>query len=185
MICVLAALFRIMSPAQYGSSFRMQRQIATSVAVNHRQEMLDLLEHWCSPFHCFQLVVNRETREHRDTRGWPLGFDLLSTFGSYTGGVLSLPTIGITCDYNPGTVTGLMGKILTHGVRAVDGERFCIAQFVRPGVFERAFPGAVEPRPPCLAIIDNMGKSVSSFNWERYGGTTDTFTFIPMSHRGV
>ena len=184
MMCVISALFRIMSPVQFGSSFRLQKHIATSVTVNHRREMIDLMEHWGSPFHCFQLVVNRQTIDHRDTRGWPLGFDVLSTFGSYNNGILSLPTIGKTCDYNPGTITGLMGKIFTHGVRPVNGERFCIAQFVRPGVFERAYPGIQGPRPPCLAIINNIEKSVSNFNWECYGGTPATYTFIPMLRPG-
>ena len=89
--------------------------------------MLDLLQFWASPFHCMQLIVNRETLNHRDTRGWMFGYDLLTTFGDYNNGVLSLPTIGIECEYNPGTVTALMGKLIIHGVKPVNGERFCFA----------------------------------------------------------
>ena len=176
----MAALLRIMNPAQFSQCFRLSKRIA-SLPVNHRQDMLDLLEFWSSPFHCMQLIVNRETLDHRDTRGWALGYDLLATFGNYDNGVLSLPTIGLECAYNPGTVTGLMGKIFIHGVRPVNGERFCFAQFVRPGVFLRAFPGKPEPLPPSLSLIENIGSLAGNFHWERHGATPNTYTFAPMS----
>ena len=117
----MAALLRIIHPAQFFQCFGLSKQIAESVPINHRQTVLDLLEFWASPFHCMQVIVNRETINHRDTRGWALGYDLLATFGNYNNGVLSLPTIVLECLYNPGTVTGLMGKVFIHGVRQQKG----------------------------------------------------------------
>lgn len=142
--------------------------------------MVDLLEFWSSPFHCMQLIINRETLNHRDTSGWTFGYDLLATFGDYNNGVLSLPTIGINCEYNPGTVTALMGKLIVHGVAPVNGERFCFAQFVRPGVFVRAFPDEAEPQPPSCHT-EGTAIAAADFKWEKYGGTVNTFTFRPMS----
>ena len=178
-MCVMAALLRIIHSAQFFQCFGLSKQIAESVPINHRQTVLDLLEFWASPFHCMQVIVNRETINHRDTRGWALGYDLLATFGNYNNGVLSLPTIGLECLYNPGTVTGLMGKVFIHGVRPVNGERFCFAQFVRPGVFRRAFLDQSEPRPPHLSLFEN--NSLGDFQWEMYGGTPNTYAFTPMS----
>ena len=129
-----------------------------------------------------QLIANRETPNHRDTKGWPLGYDLLATFGCYDNGVLTLPTMGLKCVYNPGTVTGLMGKVFIHGVPPVNGERFCFAQFVRPGVFARAFPGQLGPTPPSLTSqsqVENTGEGQATE--ECHGGTTNTYTFKPMS----
>ena len=180
-MCIMSAIMRIIHPEQFRQCHRLSKRLAKSVPINHRQAMLDLLEFWASPFHCMQLIVNRETLNHRDTRGWTFGYDLLATFGDYDNGVLSLPTIGIECEYNPGTVTALMGKLIIHGVKPVNGERFCFAQFVRPGVFQRAFPDEPEPRPPTFDHIS--GKTAEDFRWERYGGTVNTFTFMPMSWR--
>jgi hypothetical protein len=113
-------------------------------------------------------------------RGWAFGYDLLATFGRYSNGVLDLPSIGLSCAYNPGTITGLMGKVLIHGVKLVNGERFCFAQFVQLGVFLRAFPDTKEPQPPHLLDIDIRANTVD-FEWERFQGMPRTYTFTPMS----
>ena len=177
----MAALLRLIHPAEFFQCFQLSKRIAKSVPLNHRQTVLDLLELWASPFHCMQIIVNRETINHRDTRGWALGYDLLATFGNYNNGILSLPTIGLECLYNPGTVTGLMGKVFIHGVQPVNGERLCFAQFVRPGVFARAFPGRPEPEPPRLSLVKNIGVPAGDFHWEAHGGTPSVYTFTPMS----
>ena len=147
-MAVMAAILRIINPEQFNMCQLFSEEIE-SINIKDRQHMLDLKSSWATPFHCFQLVVNRETRYHRDTRGWPFGYDLLGTFGMYSNGVLSLPTIGITCPYNPGTVTGIMGKVFIHGVAPVNGERLCLAQFIRPAVLHRVL-GREAPAPPKL-----------------------------------
>lgn len=179
-MCIMAAVLRIINPGQFFQCFELPPRITACVPVNHRREMLDLLEFWASPFHCMQVIVNRETLNHRDTRGWAFGYDLLATFGRYTNGILDLPSIGLTCAYNPGTITGLMGKVLIHGVKPVNGERFCFAQFVRPGVFARAFPDMKQPQPPHLLDIGARGNT-ADFKWEVFQGTSRTYMFTPMS----
>jgi len=51
--------------------------------------------------------------------------------------MLNLPTVGLQLPYPSGTVVGLCGKILRHGVPECEGERICVAYYMRDKVHER------------------------------------------------
>lgn len=53
------------------------------------------------------------------------------------GARLELPGLGIRLVYDPRAVVGILGKVLSHGVGEVDGERACLAYYMRDGVHER------------------------------------------------
>jgi hypothetical protein len=50
---------------------------------------------------------------------------------------MELPSIGIRMAYKSGTVMAFSGKMLRHGVPECDGERICLAYYMRDKVHER------------------------------------------------
>jgi len=65
-------------------------------------------------------------------------YDMLATLGSYRNCNFELPGLRITLDYGPGTVVGLLGKVLEHAVPNFDGDRVCYAYFMKNNVHEWA-----------------------------------------------
>ncbi|KAF8260223.1 hypothetical protein EI94DRAFT_1611692, partial [Lactarius quietus] len=51
---------------------------------------------------------------------------------------LELPGLGISLEYGPGTVIGILGATLEHEVSQFEGERVCYAYFMRDNVHECA-----------------------------------------------
>ncbi|KAJ3543838.1 hypothetical protein NMY22_g2994 [Coprinellus aureogranulatus] len=121
-LCVTSAILSIMHPLQWSKGFQVHRALANETDVRHRKDMLNAMQHWTSPFHAFQLIINRETLTHRDTGGFLMGMDVLSTFGEYECGYMDIPAWGIKAYYPPGTMTAIMGHVFEHGVPAVGGE---------------------------------------------------------------
>jgi hypothetical protein len=51
--------------------------------------------------------------------------------------MLNLPTVGLQLPYPLGTVVGLCGEILRHGVIECKGDRTCLAYYMSDKVHER------------------------------------------------
>jgi hypothetical protein len=51
---------------------------------------------------------------------------------------LELPGLGVSLEYSPGTVVGLLGMVLEHVVPMVKGDRVCYAYFMRDNVYDWA-----------------------------------------------
>lgn len=99
----------------------------------------DVASEWESVYTGIQIISNRITPAHRDTKGRPEWFDLLA---SLTGGG-SIPhflvkDLGLDFEYSSGTVVGLCGAAFEHEVQAWGGgDRVCYAHFMREAVRER------------------------------------------------
>lgn len=89
-----------------------------------------------SPCTAFSIISNRETVLHRDGKGYSPYYDIITTLGHYTDGRLEVPGIGLRFQYNPGTIVGMCGKVLAHGVGEVNGERFCLVQYFHRRVLD-------------------------------------------------
>lgn len=94
----------------------------------------DMASTWDSVFTGIQIISNRETPAHRDSYSAAEWYDLLYTFGSYRNGHLELPGVGVKFRYDSGTMIALGGHLLQHRVARVDGERACIAFYMRENV---------------------------------------------------
>ncbi|KIJ12178.1 hypothetical protein PAXINDRAFT_14951 [Paxillus involutus ATCC 200175] len=79
-------------------------------------EMAALLECWPSVFLASSVIVNHETPFHRDHNSRVQWFDLLASIGCYPGSVFDMPTLGTACYYPPGSVIGISGNLVHHGV---------------------------------------------------------------------
>lgn len=95
------------------------------------------MEYWTSPFSGISVISNRETPIHRDTGGRNSWYDLLLTLGNYELGRFEVPGIGLRLAYDPGTIVAVAGKTIAHGVSPCEGDRVCIAYFMRDGVHEQ------------------------------------------------
>ena len=102
---------------------------------------------WPSPFTAFSIISNRETESHRDAKGFTPFYDIVTTLGDYTDGRFEVPAIGLRFQYNPGTMIGICGKVLSHGVSEVEGDRFCLVQYFHRKVLDLLSGYTVEPRP--------------------------------------
>jgi hypothetical protein len=92
----------------------------------------EIASEWQSIYTRIQIISNRITPAHRDSKGRAEWFDLLA---SYTGGGskphLLVHDLGLDLEYSSGTVVGLCGTIFGHEVRAWGGgDRVCYAHFM-------------------------------------------------------
>ena len=56
---------------------------------------------------------------------------------------MELPGLGISLEYSPGTVVGILGRLVEHGVPGFEEDRVCHAYFMRDDVHEWAnVPGS-------------------------------------------
>lgn len=101
---------------------------------------------WTSVYTGVSVICNRACPPHRDPGGREDWYDMLLTIGRYARGVLNMPDLGATFDYNPGTAVLLTSKCIRHAVPPVEGERVCYAWFMRDDVLERLGVG-VTPWP--------------------------------------
>lgn len=137
-LCILGAALSLIHPIAAKRGLDLMDGIANGTLRNEVTNSLDqarLL--WASPFTAFSVISNRETEFHRDGKGFAPFYDLIATVGNYTDGRLEIPGIGLRFRYDPGTLIGICGKALEHGVAEVDGDRFCVVQFFHRKVLER------------------------------------------------
>ena len=97
-------------------------------------EMKDALSEWSSAFNGLSVISNRETPPHRDGNSLSEAYDLLVTVGPYKDGWLDLHTLGVRLKYGSGTICALSGRTVRHSVPACDGDRLCLAFYMRNNI---------------------------------------------------
>jgi hypothetical protein len=98
----------------------------------------DHVKWWNSIFTGMTVITNRITPSHRDSGGSFPWYDLLFSTGTHREAYLHLDDIGAKLLYDPGTVTLVCGKVLSHSLPEwLGGERICIACFMRNMVHHR------------------------------------------------
>ena len=102
---------------------------------------------WPCPFTAFSIISNRETDLHRDGKGFTPYYDIITTLGHYSDGRFEVPGIGLRFQYNPGTIVGICGKALAHGVAEVDGIRYCLVQYFHRSVLSLFSGYTLEEEP--------------------------------------
>lgn len=128
---LLGAVFRVMHPELYHNS----KEALLRLPRNPEQERA--LIPWGTVFSALSVIANRHTPPHRDTQSRAAWYDLLITAGPYENATLGFPGLGLSFPYSSGSVSCFSGKLLQHQVLDCDGERVCIAYYVRDNVQER------------------------------------------------
>jgi Oxygenase domain of the 2OGFeDO superfamily len=133
---IVGAIYAIIQPDLFESGLAAFEKLA-----DHAEALDDpiniALRVWATPFTGLSVILNRETIDHRDLKGYRESFDLLLTIGNYKGGRCHLAGLGFSLVYDPGTVVALAGNVLQHGVCPVLGDRACLAHFWHKKVGER------------------------------------------------
>ena len=134
---LIGAFLSVIHPELYAIGRAALIQLANDP--NQVKEPLDLLEVlkvWSIPFSSISVISNRQSPFHRDNARKPW-YDVLATFGNHKNGVMELPGLGMRLLYNPGTMVGISGKIVRHGVAACEGDRVCVAYYMKDRIHER------------------------------------------------
>lgn len=129
-----SSILRIVHPSQFYEMITSQKALYTGESGRNPDHMRQVLESWPTIFNGLDIISNRETPAHRDVQGRSEWYDMLLTIGAYTDGRIEMPSLGLNLLYNPGTAVFLTGRVLLHGVPPVNGDRICVAQFVRDSV---------------------------------------------------
>jgi hypothetical protein len=99
---------------------------------------LDILDQWASIFSGVAIISNHSSPPHQDEGSRYNWYDILVPLGRYQNYGLNLLGLGITLEYGPGMVVGILGMVIEHAVPDVEGDRVCYAYFMRNNVHEWA-----------------------------------------------
>ncbi len=91
---------------------------------------------WGSVFNALSIITNRMTPFHRDNQSRHSWFDLMLSIGDYPSAKLRLPGLDVSLEYKSGTLVGMSGRVLRHGVPQCEGERTCLVYYMRDKVQE-------------------------------------------------
>ena len=131
---ILSAILAVIHPKLYDAGWQTTRRLRNTPEIRPQ----DVLSRWASIFNGIAVISNRCTPSHRDGNSRSHWYDMLATLGSYRNCNLELPGLGITLEYSPGTVVGILGNVLEHAVPSFEGDRVCYAYFMRNNVHEWA-----------------------------------------------
>jgi len=138
----LGAVLAAAHPATFDTGMKCVQAIGTGKKVAKTENLEELMDIWSSPFTTMSLMSNRDSPQHRDTGATHTCMDWLVSVGTYKSGHFQLPGLGLTLWYRPGTVIGLLGRVVRHGAVAFGG-RLCFAQYLRESVLKTL--GIAEP----------------------------------------
>ena len=128
---LLSAIIRAIHPQLFQMGMEAMHHLGSHT------DLSDVIKLWYSIFNGVSVISNRETPTHRDNLSQCQWYDLLTTVGPYEEAILELPGVGLRFKYASGTVVGLCGRILRHGVSVADGEQICVAHYMRENVQRR------------------------------------------------
>ena len=96
------------------------------------------VELWPNVFSAIQAIVNCVTSPHQDPGAVPTMYDLLLSIGTQTSARIEMEDIRTTFNYTPGTAVLICGRVLLHAVPTwEDGERICLAHYMRDMIHDR------------------------------------------------
>ena len=128
--CVTA----LITPELYDHGLAAISKIKEGVEMAQKYQNVEL---WPSVYTTMQVIMNRVTPRHRDEGGCPTHFDLLLSAGVHHGTTFDVQELGVSLSYPPGTIVSLCGKVFFHEVCQWEGDRVCIAHFIKDTVHDR------------------------------------------------
>lgn len=131
---ILSSILAVIHPELYDAGLQTIERLRSTPEIGAQA----VINQWASVFSGVAVISNRRTPKHRDGGTMNHWYDMLATLGSYRNCNFELPGLRITLDYGPGTVVGLLGKVLEHAVPNFDGDRVCYAYFMKNNVHEWA-----------------------------------------------
>ncbi|KAG2742390.1 hypothetical protein P692DRAFT_201725226 [Suillus brevipes Sb2] len=119
---IATAALRVMHPVQYFTGLRAFSALREKAESKELLKMSETLQYWASVFNTLSIISNRETLNHRDHLSIPECFNILTTVGNYSNASMSMPSLQLEFKYDPGCMIAFSGRIVRHGVHAVEGD---------------------------------------------------------------
>ncbi|KAG2139256.1 hypothetical protein DEU56DRAFT_698823, partial [Suillus clintonianus] len=94
-----SAALRVMHPDLYWASVTTQIKLGQWAKENDLIDIYTCLQLWASVFNCAAVICNRQCPPHRDPSSTPDGFDLMTSIGNYSEGIMTLSNLGIRLQY--------------------------------------------------------------------------------------
>ena len=83
-----------------------------------------------------EILYNRTSTLHTDSSDPQNGWAILTAFGTFKGGYVRLPNLGLRIRLEPGDAIALRGRVIPHEVEAWDGgQRISIPHFTHSSVW--------------------------------------------------
>ena len=136
---LIGAILSIIHPQLYEQGMEALCRLETENGfVDDEEELYMALKHWTPPFSALSVITNRSTPVHHDTKGRNEWIDVLVPLEEKDStGIMTFPGLGISIRYNPSTIVGVAGKVVSHGAAFEGGERGCISYYMCNKVHER------------------------------------------------
>ncbi|KAF8274181.1 hypothetical protein EI94DRAFT_1696125 [Lactarius quietus] len=130
-----ADIFRKPAALEWLDAISQSNSISSTILATyiHHFTRQDVLRRWTSVCNGVAVICNCLTPPHWDGDSRRQWYDLLVTLGHYQNCNLELPGLGLSLEYGPGTVVGLLGATLEHEVPSFDGERSTFTEFLAVG----------------------------------------------------
>jgi hypothetical protein len=139
LFALMGALLGIIHPELYAAGHQVYHNVIDNPAIlQDGDTVLAVLRYWTLPFSGYGIISNCVMLLHRDNYSQGACYDFLTTVGDYSGLKLMLGNQGVELSYESGMMVALLGKLIRHGVTEADGNRICIAQFMRDNMVARA-----------------------------------------------
>ncbi|KIK77330.1 hypothetical protein PAXRUDRAFT_167227, partial [Paxillus rubicundulus Ve08.2h10] len=139
-IAILWATLMVMHPELYASGRETFLKLASST---QDQDMQQIIPEWSTVYSprglsilTVSVIVNQATPFHRDLSYHVQWLDMLATIGLDPDLHIKLDNLSVRLAYSPGTLLGLSGKVLQHGVLVLVSDRVCLAYHMRDNVQE-------------------------------------------------
>ncbi|KAG2028685.1 hypothetical protein BDR03DRAFT_837562, partial [Suillus americanus] len=89
---------------------------------------------WAMVFSSLTIICNQKTLNYRDHSLIPECFNILTSVGNYSNARMSMPSLQLEVRYDPGCMIAFSGRIVRHGVHAVEGDQIGWAWYMRDAV---------------------------------------------------
>jgi hypothetical protein len=128
---LISGLLSIVHPQLYRMAKTSMEQLAS------REDFAELVMSWQLVYNGCQVISNRNTLIHQDNNSQAEWYNTLVTIRPYAGAEIELPGVGLRFAYETRTVFLLCRRILRHGVSEGQGDRVCIAYYMRENIQRR------------------------------------------------
>jgi hypothetical protein len=131
----MGVLLRIIHPELYVAGHQVYHNLIDNPAILQDGDAVLAILCYCTlPFLGYGIISNCIMPLHHDNYSQGAWYDFLTMVGDYSSSKLMLGNLGVELSYE----SGMMVKLIWHGVTEANGNRICIAQFMRDNMVERA-----------------------------------------------
>jgi len=131
---IVSTILAVIHPKLYDAGWETAKHLRDTPGTGAK----DVLCWWASIFSGIAIISNCITEPHWDGSSRDNWYNILVTLGSYRNCNLELLGLGVSLEYGPGMVVGILGKVLQHVVPYFEGDRVCYAYFMRDSVLKWA-----------------------------------------------